>query len=112
MKTTPNSFADAVKLKGPLLPMIPIHRLCLHHHGMHDAYAKGPLLRISPKPLPFRHMGPFDRVLVAGIPVWQCPSCHKIFQDLELLVTIEDVLERHVSQGDVRPFYFFSDLAS
>lgn len=88
------------------------HRSC-SHHAMHDAFAKDTSLHTatSPKPLPFRHIGPFDRVLVAGIPVLECPSCRKKFPDLELLVTIEDVLEQRVGLGDARPLYLFADIA-
>ena len=66
----------------------------------------------SPKPLPFRHIGPFDRVEVSGIPALQCPSCRETLQDLDLLVTIEDVLKRRASLGDARPLYLFSELAN
>jgi hypothetical protein len=50
-------------------------------------------------------------VLVTGIPTTGYGSSQATFLDLAFLSAIEEVLERRIRTGDVRPLYLFAELA-
>ena len=88
--------------------MLILHMLC-PHAALPDADWQESHLLYSRRPIPFRRIGPLDRVEVVGIPV-ECMTCHQPLLTLRLLESLEWVLEERMARGDVRVLYSYQEL--
>ena len=83
----------------------PISSTCERDQGVQHLVA-------SARAVPFLRIGRLSRIEVIGIPALHCQTCHEQLYDLALLARIEQALQRHVEQGDVRTSYSFEQLAA